>query len=301
MKDLIVILGATASGKTEVAVRVAQRIETEVVSADARQMYRGFRIATAAPDEETMLQVPHHFIGSEDPCNPLSAGSYAEKCCALLQDLFLKYDQLVMVGGSGLYVQAVCAGIATSVEVPQEVRAKWRRVAEAGAIDELRAFVALHAPTYYAEMDASNPRRLARAAELIESHGASLEQLRASEPPQRSFRAHKLGLSLPRPILHKRIEERCAYMLRLGLWDEARSLYQRHAPHQLPPTIGHREAFAHFEGKCSQKEAEERMVINSKQYAKRQLTWLRREKDIKWVPATDLRAIDAAIDQIIDR
>ena len=298
MSDLIVVLGATASGKTQVALRIAERLGTEIISADARQMYRGFRIATAAPSQEMMKSVPHHFIESESPLRPLSAGSYAKKCLSLIRKLFQRYDQLVLVGGSGLYVRAVCEGIATSVKVPEAIRKKWRAVAEAGSLEQLQSFVAARAPKYYAEMDRSNPHRLARAAELIESQHVSLEELRSALLPSRPFRVHKIGLSLDREQLYLRIEERCADMLREGLWAEAEALYKQYGPKQLPPTIGYTETFAYFEGKYSRAEAEVRFVRSSKQYAKRQLTWLRNEEDLIWFPSTDQAAIDAHVDRI---
>ena len=291
IRHLVVILGATASGKSKIATYLAQRLGTEIISADARQLYKGMKIATNAPSEEEMAQIQHHFIQTEDPLLPLSAGDYEKRCLPLIERLFCRHNTLILVGGSGLYVRAVCEGIGSELQVPQHIRNKWRKATTKGELSLLQQFVSTHEPEHYASIDSNNMHRLARAAEMIESSPRSLSELRAEGAEPRPFRVHKIALLVPRMKLYAGIEARCAHMLREGLWKEAESLYKRYGAQQIPPTIGYVEAFRHFEGDCSKEEAETHFVTRSRQYAKRQLTWLRKEKGILWFAATERETI----------
>ena len=290
-KHLVVILGPTASGKSCIASYLAKKIDTEIISADARQLYKGMSVGTAAPraDEQTALQ--YHFVGTESPLRPLSAGEYANRCLKLLLERFRKKDILLLVGGSGLYVRAVCEGLSSSVDVPANVRKKWRSRAKKDCLKVLQSYVSTHDPIYYSKVDRKNSRRLARAAEVIESSGQTYSSQLTTIFEERPFCIHKVGLLRPRAELYTRIEHRCRKMLDDGLWKEARKLYNKYGKEKLPTTIGYTELFDYFESKCSQDTAEEQWLKNSRNYAKRQMTWLRKENNLLWFKAEDTTSI----------
>lgn len=295
----MVVMGATASGKSAVSLHLAKVLGTEIISADARQLYKGMEIGTDAPSEADRAAVPHHFIGIRAPLEPFSAGAYEQAALALLSKLFQRYDILLLVGGSSLYVRAICEGLAPIVPVAEALRQKWRNLATKKDLGTLQAFVAARDPNYYAEVDVCNASRLARAAEVIESTGKPYSLQRKKPPAARPFRVHKVGLFWPRQQLYARIEARNRRQLNQGLWKEARQLYVQYGADQIPPTIGYTEMFAHFAGKCSKTAAEERLLAHNRQYAKRQCTWLRKEPNILWFAAEDISAIEAHVQRLI--
>ena len=290
-KHLVVILGPTASGKSMAALHLAKDFDSEIISADARQLYKGMSIGTASPDPTVQVGIQYHFVGTESPLLPISAGEYAKRCLRLLSDRFKEHSVLLLVGGSGLYVRAVCEGLASFVSIPAEVRKKWRSRAERGDLGLLQAYVAEHDPTYYASVDKRNSRRLARAAEVIESSAQTYSSQLETSYEERSFRVHKIGLLRSRTELYDRIEARCRHMLSDGLWKEAEEFYRRYEEESLPTTIGYSELFACFAGRCDRDTAEKRWLQHSRQYAKRQMTWLRKERDLMWFMAEDYIAM----------
>ena len=288
---MVAILGPTASGKSNTASYLAKKLDTEIISADARQLYKGMSIGTAAPRTEEQVSLRYHFVGTESPLRPLSAGEYANKCLKLLLDRFKEKNVLLLVGGSGLYVRAVCEGLSPSVDVPSNIRKKWRSKANKGCLKVLQSYVSTHDPTYYAKVDRKNIRRLARAAEVIESSGQTYSSQLTTSCEERPFRIHKVALLRSRAELYERIETRCKKMLSNGLWKEARKLYEKYEEKSLPTTIGYTELFNYFAGRCSQSTSEEQWIRNSRHYAKRQMTWLRKEDNLLWFAAEDRSSI----------
>ena len=260
-RHLIVLMGATASGKSAAAYYLAKAFGTEIISADARKCYQGMEIGTHAPAQVEQAAVKHHFVGTHLPSQPLSAGVYAQDCHKLLNARFQKHSVLLLVGGSGMYVRAVCDGLSPIADIPIAIRNKWRHMCASGKLSELQAFVATHDPTYYAQVDAQNGQRLARAAEVIESTGQPYSLQRKKYNLTHLFRIHKLGLLLPRKQLYARIEARCQHMLAAGLWQEVTNMHTQWGKN-LPPTIGYTELVAHLNGTCSKVDAEKLFVQN---------------------------------------
>ena len=294
-------MGATATGKSALAQHLAGIFGTEIVSADARQCYKGMEIGTSAPSIKVQNAVGYHFIGTHDPEQRLSAGLYASTCKALLSRLFRKKKLLILEGGAGLYVRALCDGLVPLEKVPPNVRKKWRNLNESAKLSTLQTFVSTNDPHYYAQMDTRNMRRLARAAEIMEHTGKpySAELKTADLPAKNDFHVHKIALLVPRKVLYERIEARCDNMLETGLWKEAYGLYTKYGAAGLPPTIGYRELFDHFEGKYGRATAEQRFKEHSRQYAKRQLTWLRKERDLLWFKTSAHDAVAAHVERLL--
>ena len=288
-KHLIVCMGATASGKSEVAARLAKETGMDIFSADARQLYKELKKGTAPPSKDLQQHVSHHCVGTDSITRPLSAGQYAVACRAALKQYFAQKDYALLVGGSWLYVRAVCDGLVAIPKVKTTIRQKWRNRVATHQLTVLQRFVAQHDPLYYAKADVNNASRLARAAEIIESSGqtySSFLQKPVQKPP---FQSHYIILLRPRQELYKRIEERCLRMLSEGLLEEAKMLYQSSIA--CPHTIGYREFFEYFANKCTKDEAIRRFIQHSKQYAKRQLTAFRKVRNAQWFMAQDYEAL----------
>ena len=288
-KHLIVFMGATASGKSEIAAKLAQERGLEVFSADARQLYKELKKGTAPPTERLQQCVRHHFVGTASVTRPLSAGKYATICRVELKKYFRKQDCAILVGGSWLYIKAVCEGLADIPDISPAIRAKWRSKVQSRQLSVLQNFVAQHDPLYYAGTDKNNPVRLARAAEIIEHSGKTYSSFLKKSTYTPPFQTHYVILFLPRKEHYARIQDRCHQMLRYGLLEEVRILYQSDIT--PPATIGYREFFDYFSGKYTKEESIERFIQHSKQYAKRQLTALRKVRNAQWFMAHDYKAL----------
>lgn len=286
IKRLIVIVGPTGSGKTDLSIRLALHYRAPILSTDSRQVYRSMPIGTAQPTEEQLNTVEHHFIASHDIEDKLSCGEYEVQALACLEKLFAQHDDVVAVGGSGLYVRALCEGMDELPQADEALRRELeRRLADEG-IGALAAQLRELDPRYYEEVDRSNPARVVRALEVCLQTGRPYSAQRTGVRRERPFRIIKIGVNLPREVLYDRINRRVDAMVAEGLEAEARRLYPHRELNALQ-TVGYREFFDCFDGRVTRDEAVELIKRNTRRYAKRQLTWFRRDPEIRWFSPTD--------------
>ena len=286
IKRLIVIVGPTGSGKTDLSIRLALHYRAPILSTDSRQVYRGMPIGTAQPTEEQLNTVEHHFIASHDIEDKLNCGEYEVQALACLEKLFARHDDVVAVGGSGLYVRALCEGMDELPQADEALRRELeRRLADEG-IGALAAQLRELDPRYYEEVDRSNPARVVRALEVCLQTGRPYSAQRTGVRRERPFRIIKIGVDLPREVLYDRINRRVDAMVAEGLEAEARRLYPHRELNALQ-TVGYREFFDCFDGRVTRDEAVELIKRNTRRYAKRQLTWFRRDPEIRWFSPTD--------------
>ncbi len=282
MKRLIVIVGPTAIGKTAAAIEVARQLETEIVSCDSRQFYKELDIGVARPSPEELAAAKHHFIACRSVTEPYNAFDYEHDALNTLSTIFESHDTAVAVGGSGLYVDALCNGINLLPDPTPELRAELSQKIANGHLDELLGELQRLDPEYYAIVDRQNPMRIQRALETIYTSGQPYSSLIGKKLPQRPFDIVKIGLQCERTELKERIYRRVDMMMEQGLLDEARSLLPFRSLNTLN-TVGYKEIFEHFDGRCTIDQATTNIKNHTWQYAKKQLTWLRRYSQIKWV------------------
>lgn len=281
-KTLIVIAGPTASGKTAYAIELAKSLQTEIISADSRQFYKEMSIGTAAPTPKELLEVKHHFIHHISIFDNYDVADYEKDVLELLRKLFLKYDQVVMTGGSGLFIDAVCKGIDAMPDIDPEVRQRVTQLLKDGGLTLLGQEVQRLDPEYWAVVDQKNPRRLQRALEVCYQTGNTFTSYRSQSAAQRDFKIEKYALLWDRTELNNRINRRVELMLAQGLVDEARRLYPYRKLNALN-TVGYKELFDYFDGNCTLMDAVEQIKLNTRHYAKRQMTWLRRDPGYQWI------------------
>ena len=292
---LLVIVGPTGSGKTDLSIRLALHYGAPILSTDSRQFYRGMPIGTAQPDDHQLQTVEHHFIASHDITDDLSCGEYAVQALACLERLFVDHGWVVAVGGSGLYVRALCEGMDDLPQADPTLRAELGRRLQTEGLEVLVEELRRLDPVYYEKVDRRNPARVVRALEVCLQTGRPYSEQRTGQRQRRPFGIVKIGIDLPREELYERIDRRVDRMLADGLEAEARALYPYRALNALQ-TVGYREFFDYFEGRTSYEEAVALIKRNSRRYAKRQLTWFRRDPEIRWFRPTD----DAAMIEYID-
>jgi tRNA dimethylallyltransferase len=286
-KKLIVIVGPTAVGKTAVAIEVAERLKTEIVSADSRQIYKELEIGTAKPTVEELARVKHHFINTKSIEEDYNAGQYGGEAMAVIEKLFEVYDNLILCGGSGLYVKALLEGFDEMPEITVEMRKQVIDEYATNGLDWLQAEVKKIDPSYFEEVDVQNPQRLMRALELYRAAGKPMSELRKKEKKELPFEVVKVGLELPREELYERIDARMDKMIEQGLFDEAEKFYARKELNALQ-TVGYREIFGFMEGEYDRDEAIRLLKRNSRHYAKRQMTWFKRDEEIRWCRAGEV-------------
>lgn len=282
MKRLIVIVGPTAIGKTAAAIEVARQLETEIVSCDSRQFYKELDIGVARPSPEELAAAKHHFIACRSVTEPYNAFDYEHDALNTLSTIFESHDTAVAVGGSGLYVDALCNGINLLPDPTPELRAELSQKIADGHLDELLGELQRLDPEYYAIVDRQNPMRIQRALETIYTSGQPYSSLIGKKLPQRPFDIVKIGLQCERTELKERIYRRVDMMMGQGLLDEVHSLLPFRSLNTLN-TVGYKEIFEHFDGRCTIDQATTNIKNHTWQYAKKQLTWLRRYSQIKWV------------------
>ncbi|WP_088341332.1 tRNA (adenosine(37)-N6)-dimethylallyltransferase MiaA [Robiginitalea sediminis] len=281
-KTLLSISGPTGIGKTSWAIGLARHFRTEILSSDSRQFYREMRIGTAVPDASELRAAPHHFIGHRSIHQPYSVGDFQYDALALLRTLFSKHDILILVGGSGLYTDAVTQGLDAFPPVAEGVREALMARYEANGLEGLQAELQQRDPDYYREVDLQNPHRVIRALEVCLSSGKPFSSFRGKSTPPDFFRHIPLGVTGPREVIYHRIEARVDAMMEAGLLEEARGLFPyRHLP--ALQTVGYQELFGYMEGKWDLETAINEIKKNTRRYAKRQLTWLRKSGDILWI------------------
>ena len=297
-KHLIVIVGPTGSGKSDLAIEIAERYAAPIISTDSRQFYRGIPIGTAQPDHEQLQRVEHHFIASHDLTQEFNCGAYETEALKRLEELYRKHDIVVAVGGSGLYIKALCEGMDTLPEADSSLREALAKRLHDEDLESLCDELRKRDPAYYEEVDRNNPARVLRALEVCITTGLPYSSMRTGEKHQRPFNIIKLGIDMERERLYERINRRVDVMMQMGLEQEARAVYHLRAHNSLQ-TVGYREMFDYFDGKISRDEAIELIKRNSRRYAKRQMTWFRRDEEIKWVDTANKQVIEEYLDSKI--
>lgn len=283
-KVLKVLEGATAVGKTALAIQWAKRYGTEIVSADSRQFYRELNIGVARPSEAELAEVPHHFIACKSVEDYYSVSRYEEEALTLLERLFSRYDTVIMAGGSGLYVNAVCNGIDELPDPSPALRQELKDLLQEKGIGHLQQKLKELDPVFYEKIDLQNSVRLRRALEVCITTGKPYSSLRTNPRKKRPFAIERYVLDRPKEELYHRINLRVDLMMQSGLLDEAKALYPHRALNALQ-TVGYRELFDYFDGKISLEQAVTDIKTHTRRYAKRQLTWLRAQENVTWIDA----------------
>ncbi|HWK56979.1 MAG TPA: tRNA (adenosine(37)-N6)-dimethylallyltransferase MiaA [Parapedobacter sp.] len=291
-KTLICVVGPTAVGKTTAGIQLAEHFQTVILSADSRQFYREMTIGTAKPSDEELAAVPHYFINSHHITEDYSAGDFERDALSLLAKLFLQHDVVVLVGGSGLFVRAICQGLDNLPKPLPGVRDRLNDLYRQKGLAPLRSLLQQVDPEYFHEMDTQNPQRVIRALEVYESTGMPFSHFRRGQAAKRLFNVVTIGLDTNREVLYQRINSRVDAMVAAGLLDEVESLlpYRHKAPLQ---TVGYAEWFDYLDGKCSRAEAVAKMKQNTRRYAKRQLTWFRKDAATAWFAPEDIAGMIA--------
>ena len=295
-KTLIVIAGPTASGKTAFSIELAKALNTVILSADSRQFYKEMSIGTAAPTNEELSQALHFFVHHISIEDKYDVADYEHDALQLLNELFKTHDAVVMTGGSGLFLDAVCNGIDTMPDVEPETREKVQRLYDDNGLKALQDEVLRLDPDYYAIVDQQNPRRLQRALEVCYQTGQPFSSFRNGNAVQRDFAIRKYAILWDRQQLISRIDRRVNLMMKQGLLEEAKALYPKRHLNALN-TVGYKELFAYFDGQCALAEAVEQIKIHTRQYAKRQMTWLRKDNSYRWIMPEDFDNIVSALRQ----
>ena len=280
-KRLIVIVGPTGSGKTDLSIAVAEHFAAPIISTDSRQFYRGMAIGTAQPSREQMMRVEHHLIDCLDVHEEFNCGAYERVALERLSELFAKHDTVVAVGGSGLYIKALCEGMDDLPDAEPALREELLRRLETEGLESLVEQLRELDEVYYNEVDKCNPQRILRAVEVCLTTGQPYSSLRKGGSKKRDFEIVKVGVDYPREELYERINRRVDMMMAEGLEAEARAMLPHRHLNALQ-TVGFSELFDYFDGTISKEEAVELIKRNSRRYAKRQMTWFRRDKDIRW-------------------
>lgn len=286
LKTLVLILGPTGVGKTELSLRVAEHYGCPILNCDSRQVFRSIPIGTAAPTPEEQARIKHYFIATRDLEEDYNAGLYERDALALLDELFQTHEVVVMTGGSMLYADAVCYGLDDLPAVPETIRQQVQRNYEQDGLTWLQNEVQRLDPDYWNIVDQQNPARLMHCVELCLTTGQTYSSLRTNTRKNRPFRIIKIGLERPREELYDRINRRVKQMIADGMVEEAKAVYPKRQLNSLQ-TVGYRELFAHFDGEYDLDRAIELIQQNTRHYAKRQMTWFRRDDTIHWLNANE--------------
>lgn len=283
---LIVIAGPTASGKTELAVAIAKFFHAEIISADSRQFYKEIPVGTAAPSKDLQQQVKHHFIGNLSISEEYNVSKYEQDVLKLLEKSFQNNAVMVMVGGSGMYIDAVCNGIDELPDADVQIRKNVQQLYEKSGLNGLHEKLQRLDPEYFSVVDLKNPARMMRAIEVCLQTGEKYSVLRKNKKKQRDFKIIKIALNVPRQELVERINQRSSLMISNGWIDEAKDVFQYKHLNSLN-TVGYKELFNFIEGKWSLDYALEKIKTNTRRYAKRQMTWFRKDKEYTWFSPGD--------------
>ena len=290
MKILIVIAGPTASGKTAFSIEMAKTLSTVIISADSRQFYKEMSIGTAAPTMEELSQAQHYFVHHISIEDKYDVADYERDVLQLLNELFKTHNAIIMTGGSGLFIDAVCNGIDNMPDTQPTIREKVQQLYEKGGLHALQDEVQRLDPDYYTFVDKQNPRRLQRALEVCYQTGQPFSIFRKGNAIQRDFVIKKYALLWDRQQLVERINRRVDLMMQQGLLDEAQALYPKRHLNALN-TVGYKELFVYFDGQCTLDEAVEQIKIHTRQYAKRQMTWLRKDISYHWITPDEFNGV----------
>jgi len=291
MKTLIVITGPTAVGKTTLCLEIAKHLGIPIINADSRQIYKELRIGTAAPTEEQLRQVRHYFVGTLGLNDYYSASIYEQQVMALLDELFQKSDYALLTGGSMMYIDAVCNGIDDIPTVDDVTRDTLKKRLATEGLEALCEELKQLDPEHYDIVDRQNPRRVVHALEICHMTGKTYTSFRKAERKQRPFSIVKIAINREREELYTRINSRVDQMIEDGLVEEAKGLYQLRHLNALN-TVGYKEMFAYLDGTWSLEEAIERMKGNTRRYARKQLTWFKKDPEVIWMKPTDIKEIE---------
>jgi len=286
-KTLICVVGPTAVGKTVAGIRLARHFQTAILSADSRQLYCEMTIGTAKPSDEELAAAPHYFINSHQLTDDYSAGDFERDALSSLAELFVHHDVVILVGGSGLFVRAVCQGLDDLPKPLPGVRDRLNNLYRQQGLAPLQVLLKQADPEYFDEMDSQNPQRVIRALEVYESTGMPFSHFRRGKAAARSFNVLSLGLDTDRELLYQRINSRVDTMMAAGLLNEVKTLmpYRERPPLQ---TVGYAELFEYLDGKCTLENAVEKIKQHTRRYAKRQLTWFRKDETTAWFAPDDV-------------
>jgi tRNA dimethylallyltransferase len=293
-KTCYIIVGPTAVGKTAFGIALAQHLQTEIISADSRQCFLEMSIGVAKPSTSELNAVPHHFINSHSIQQLVNVVDFENYALEKIETIFEKSDDAVMVGGTGLYVKAFCEGIDEIPAVDEAIRLQIRNAYDQKGIDWLQAELQTKDPQFAATGEMKNPQRMLRALEVMLTTGRSIMQFQISQKVKRSFNIKKIGLDMPRNLLVERIDKRVDQMLADGLVAEAKGLMAYKHLNALQ-TVGYKELFEFFEGQISFEKAVEDIKIHTRQFAKRQMTWFKKDAEMEWLDATNTVQLHAFI------
>lgn len=282
---LISIVGPTAIGKTSLSIQLARAFKTEILSADSRQFFREMQIGTAAPTPEELSAAPHHFIQHRSIHENYSVGDFEREALEKIETLFEKHNILVLVGGSGLYVKSILEGLDDFPDIDPSIRASLNEQVKQSGLKPLQEQLQDLDPDSFNKIDIENPHRVIRALEICLGSGQPYSSFLKRNKASREFNVIKIGLQAPREVIYDRINQRVDTMIREGLVEEARKLFPYKDLNALN-TVGYKELFEHFEGKSTLEEAVAAIKMNTRRFAKRQLTWFRKEEDIHWFEYT---------------
>lgn len=296
---VIIIVGPTAVGKTALSLRLAQFFNTSIISADSRQCYKELNIGVAKPSPEELNLVEHYFINSHSIKEEVNAGAFEQYALNACNEIFKVNNVVVMVGGTGLYIKAFCEGIDIMPEVPADIRNQIIDCYHKNGIEWLQNEVKDADPVFWQTAEQQNPQRLMRALEMVKATGKSITSFRKGKQISRPFRIIKIGLQLPKEILHNNINQRVDVMMKDGLLEEVKSLLPYRNLNALQ-TVGYKELFDYFDNKVSLKTAIELIKTNTRHYAKRQMTWFKRDKEIEWFAAGDDNSVQKHIGALLD-
>lgn len=296
MNTLIVVLGPTGVGKSNVSLQLATHYHSEIISADSRQLYRELQIGTAVPSPEDRNLVPHHFIQTKSVNDYYNVSEYENEAIELIEQLFHNINPLILTGGSMMYVDTICKGIDDIPTVDPDVRNDVISWYNENGIDALRKRLSEVDPEYYEIVDQNNHKRMLHAVEIYQMTGMPITSFRKNRVVKRPFRIIKVGINQDRAKLYERINHRVEQMMAAGLLDEAKSVYQYRHLNSLN-TVGYKELFSFIDGECSLEEAVDLIKRNTRKYARKQLTWFRRDQEIKWFEPEQVQQIIEYIDQ----
>ena len=299
-KTCIVIVGPTASGKTKLSLELAAYFNTEIISADSRQCYRELDIGVAKPDEKELQQIKHYFINSHSIHEEVNAAVFESYALNAARIIFEKNDYAIVAGGTGLYVKAFCEGMDEIPSVDETIRLSVRKEYEQKGMSWLDNAVKSEDPVFYSRGEIYNPQRMLRALEVKRSTGTSIVDLHAATKKNRPFSIIKAGISIPREKMYAQINDRVDDMIRRGLVDEARALYPFRSLNALQ-TVGYQEIFQYMEGKITLEKAVEEIRKNTRRYAKRQMTWFRKDPEIRWMEKEQGDLFSQVIREVSDK
>ena len=281
-KTLIVILGPTATGKTQAAIDLAEKLNTEILSADSRQIYKELKIGSACPSPDQLARVKHHLIGRISVPEEYNAARFESDALKIIDKIFRKQDYVVMVGGSGLYIDALCKGIDELPDPDPALRKRLNEQLRIHGLGSLQQKLLELDRVYYEKVDLKNPKRVIRALEVCLMAGKPYSGMRKNKPKKREFRIEKFGLEIPKETLNERINGRVDSMMEQGLLEEARSLLPFRNANALN-TVGYKELFEYFDGKVTREGAIDNIKTDTRRYAKRQMTWFKKDHEITWL------------------